>query len=268
MKGIRYIPLLAYIISKINKNKNIIIVVNGQTGSGKTFLGLSLLEDLSKILGTNFSVKTNVDFEFKKLLRKMKLPENIKAGSCFLFEEVGAIGGGAAATEWQSKVNAMFGSFLQTSRVKRRILIMTCPNFRDLDAKARRLCHLRIEMRSINLQKKIGIAKCHAIQINPRTGVDYHKRLRFMYDGRQITFNTLEVRIPSKKILVPYEKMKNEYVDSLEKFIIDSDKPKEKKKREHKHTWRVRPSTNDRICRICGVKEPFSLGNTDFKGNK
>ena len=257
----RYLPLLSYITGRIQKNKNLIVVINGQTGSGKTYAGLRILEDLSKSLGTSFTVEGNVDFKFKRLLQKMNKEENCKPGTCFLFEEVGAVGGGAAASQWQTKVNAMFGSFLQTTRSKQRVMIMTCPNFKDLDAKARRLCHLRIEMQNINYAARFSIAKCHIIQTNARTGVDYHKRLRFNHDGRPTTFNRLECDLPSKDILEPYEKMKEEFVNEMEKIIMEGEVKKKRERQEHMHTWRVRITKSDKVCRTCGLIEQITKKN-------
>ncbi len=175
--------LLGWIENRISKNKNVIIVINGATGSGKSWSALTLAYDISKKLGTNFIVKDNVGFNFTDLLKKTMLPHNTKAGTCFIFEEVGAVGGGASAREWQSRVNRFFFSFLQTTRHRNQILIFTCPHFSFLDAGARSLVHLQIIMQGINFKKNVTYTKPYVLQVNQRTGKIYFKMLRYKVDG-------------------------------------------------------------------------------------
>lgn len=104
-------PLIRWIVKRIGKNKNVIMIINGPTGSGKTYAALRLAYDSSQELGTTFNIKNNVGFTFPELLKKTELPENQNPGTCFVFEEVGAAGGGASSREWQSQANKFFFSF-------------------------------------------------------------------------------------------------------------------------------------------------------------
>jgi len=130
-------PILKWVKWRIKRNKNCILIINGGTGSGKTYSGATLACDVASMLGTSFTAENNIDFTFKGLLQKMELPQNKKAGTPFLFEEVGAVGGGAASRDWQSKANKFFFSFMQTARHRNQVLIFTCPSFAALEKETR-----------------------------------------------------------------------------------------------------------------------------------
>ncbi len=210
-------PLIGWIGWRIRKNKNFIGVINGSTGSGKSYAGLDLCLTISKKLGTKFTVKNNVDFSFTGLLKKTQMPENTKAGTCFLFEEVGAFGGGASSREWQSKANKFFFSFLQTTRHRNQVLIFTCPQFSFLDAGARSLVHMQMIMQGIDFKKKVAYIKPYIIQINNRTGKPYFKMLRFTIKG-------IKHKLKSQKVLMPPPDMLKEYEEMVGKIKALKDK--------------------------------------------
>lgn len=223
-------PIVSWIKWRIKKNKNAIIVINGPTGSGKTYCGLNLAEDVGKELNTPFSVENNVDFKFTELLRKTMQPGNKKAGTVFLFEEVGAMGGGASSREWQGELNKMFFSFMQTTRHRRQVLIMTCPSFSFLEKGARTLVHMQIEMQNIDFNTKIAYAKPYVIQVNPRTSKFYYKFLRMRGGMGAIRLNRVGFNLPSKNITATYELAKTNFTDNLNKLAL-SDKKDGKKGR-------------------------------------
>lgn len=221
-------PFHLWAINRIKKNKNVLIIVNGPTGGGKSYSCISLANDLAKELGTNFTVKDNLAFKFPDLLEKMKLKQNTAPGTCFVFEEVGAFGGGASAREWQSKSNKFFFSFMQTSRHRNQILFMNCPNFAFLEKGARLLVHMQLECKGIDHKKKVAYLKPFRVQVNSRTGQFYFKYLRVGYEGKTIKFNELAVKHPGKEIAAEYEKYKTKFTDELNESIV----AKEEKKKE------------------------------------
>ena len=257
-------PLIGWIVWRIKKNKNFIGVINCSTGSGKSYAGLKLCLDISKILGSNFTVKDNVDFSFIGLLKKTKLPQNTKAGTCFLFEEVGAMGGGGAGREWQSKANKFFTSFLQTTRHKRQILIFTFPQFNFLDSIARALVHMQMIMQGIDFKKKVSYLKPYLIQTNDRTGKMYFKLLRFTIEGVRHKLTSQRMGLPPEDMIKEYEKMKVAFTDKLDNEIIDDEmkqQEKEKKKKQRRdrllNAEIISPmfkegKTNKEIARITG----------------
>ena len=227
MKTLKQNPYLVWVESRILKNKNFILIINGPTGSGKTYAGMRFAVDIANKLGTSFTIKNNMDFNFHGLLNKMALPENDKAGTVFLFEEVGSVGSGSASREWQSKANAFFFSFLQTSRHRNQILILTCPNFNYLEKGSRELCHSQWEMVNINPRKKVSTCKPHILQVNSQTGKIYFKYLRFKFNGIRHKFSRLELKLPPQDMVNEYEIIKRKFTDELNKRIMEANKPKE-----------------------------------------
>ena len=218
--------LYKFIKDRIDHNKNCIILIDGETGSGKTYTGLRLAVDLSEIFGTEFTIQKNMDFNFVKLLEKMRLPGKDVPGNTFLFEEVGSVDSGADSQEWQKKENQFFSSFMQTSRHKRQIFIMTCPMFTNLQKKTRELCHMEMSMVSINPQTKLSTVRPFRIQVNRTSGKMYMKYLRFRYDGIRYRLGRVEFELPPKDIITQYENAKTNFTDSLNQKIIDYGKPK------------------------------------------
>ena len=228
MKEISENPFVNWVKWRISKNKNAIIMFNGPTGSGKSWAALSLAEMLAKEFDTKFNVGKNIDFKFVNLLKKTMLKGNDKPGTVFLFEEVGAVGSGSSAKEWMSKANAFFNSFVQTSRHRNQILIMTCPSFSNLDASTRRLVHAQVEMLNINYQKNVSYCKLFVLQVNPRSGKIYFKYLRFKVGKKKGKLKQMKLKKPSKRLINEYEKIKTQYTTELNQYILDSDKPVEK----------------------------------------
>lgn len=218
-----------WIKKRIEKNRNAIIMINGATGSGKTFAAIDLAFRLSKIFNTNFDLKTNMDFTFSNLLEKMQLPINEAKGTVFLFEEVGAFDSGSSARQWQSRANMFFHSFMQTSRHKNQILILTCPMFSYLEKGTRELVHLQITMKKINPQNKTSVGKPFLLQTNPISGKTYFKYMRMIHNGVKLKVREIKFRLPPEDIVSEYEALKSRYTINLNQKIMEDSKPKEKK---------------------------------------
>jgi len=155
----------------------------------------------------------------------MKLPQNQKPGTVFVFEEVGAFGGGASAREWQSQANKFFFSFMQTSRHRNQIVIMNCPNFSFLESGARSLVHLQMEMKRIEKVNGLSFAKPFRVQVNSRTGQFYFKYLRATWKGSRYKVQEISFKIPTEEIVNEYEDLKSKYTAQLNDAIINSEKP-------------------------------------------
>lgn len=199
--------------------------------SGKSYAGLRLGHDIAKELGTSFTIASNVDFSFEGLLKKMNQPQNDKPGTVFLFEEVGAMGGGASFRQWQTKANSFFNSFLQTSRHLRQILILTTPQFTYLDAASRKLVHVQMSTVKIDFKKKICILKPYILQVNDRTGKIYFKFLRYTSSNSSFKLKGYGCKMPPEELIVAYEVEKRKFTDGLRKSIIQNqDGGKEQKR--------------------------------------
>jgi hypothetical protein len=219
-------PLHNYIIWRVKKNKNAIVVWNGPTGCGKTYGAIGDCYELARLLGTNFSVKANVDFRFDKMLEKMALPENQKPGTCFVFEEIGVTGGGGSSREWQSKVNRFFFSFLQTARHRNQVLMFTCPHFSFLEKGSRTLVHLQMTSDRIDFKKKLSYWHPYYLQTNQKTGKTYFKYLRVKTDGVSCKYKTHTVVLLPQEVIEEYEKLKTDFTTGLYKQARELEAPK------------------------------------------
>jgi len=227
-------PVLVWIANRIKKNKNAIIVVNGSTGSGKSYASIELARQVAATLGTNFTISNNLDFHFTNLLRKMMLPENKKAGTPFVFEEVGSFSSGSSSREWQSEANKFFFSFMQTSRHKNQILIFNCPQFSFLEKGARSLVHMQLEMEGIDYNRSVAFARPYRVQINSRSGQFYFKYLRCIHDGMQFKFKRLELQMPPADMVKEYEQLKTRFTGQLNMSIIKKTQKEVTTKRDPK----------------------------------
>ncbi len=221
-------PILRWGTNRIKRNQNCIIIINGSTGSGKTYSGIDMANEFAKIYGVKFTIKNNLDFTFKGLIKKMDLPENSGVGTPYLFEEVGVIGGGAASSEWQTKANAFFNSFIQTARHLNQILIFTCPNFHNLDKKSRELVHCQFITNGINYRNKICLLNPYFLQVNPTTAKIYRKRLRFKVNGIKYKLTQVQTNYPPNNLVIEYEKFKTRFTDELKRKILSDTKDKPK----------------------------------------
>jgi len=250
---------------RIKKNKNAIIVINGSTGSGKTYSAIREAVDIAEKMGTSFTVEGNIFFNFVDGLRQMQLEENQKAGTVFLFEEVGAVGGGGSFREWQSKANTFFNSFLQTSRHKQQVLIMTTPSFSYLDAGSRKLVHMQCEMQGINYRKKVGYIKPFTLQVSQRTGKIYFKLLRTTKNGKKFKVSSVQERYPPSNIVKAYEKVKTEYTTALNQMIIDKSEEKQNKENRNKPLTDLQQEIKNLVDSGKSVKEISELKSFSLK---
>lgn len=232
MEKLKIDPIRKWVSKRIKQNKNVIISINGSTGSAKTYSAISLGYTYAKALGTNFTIKDNVDFNFKELLKKMQLPQNQKPGTPFIFEEVGSFGSGASSRSWQSQANKFFFSFMQTSRHRNQILIFTCPHFSFLERGARSLVHIQMETAGIDFSKRVAYLKPYRIQVNSRSGQFYFKYLRVTYQGKRFKFKKMGVEHPPQDMADEYEIIKDKFTSDLNKSIIAQEEATDKPKKE------------------------------------
>ena len=208
----------------INLNKNFIPVFLGQTGSGKSYASLDYCLSVSKETGRVFTVKDNVAFTFKDMLRLMNLPQNQGKGVCFMLEEVGVVGSGGASSEWMSKANSFFSSFLQTARHRNQILVFTTPNFSLIAKQARQLVHAIVEMKSINRTDKTSTGNVKLCQVNTITGKLYLKNIRMTIGkNKSVKITSNIFHLPPKHIIKEYEEAKTEFTTNLNNFILEND---------------------------------------------
>jgi len=202
-------PFLKYILDRILKNKNCIIMVVGETGSGKSYSALRLAEALAEIQEIPFDVD-NVAFEaeeFLKLLRK-ELPK----GSPIVFDECGVA---FQARTFMSFINRTLSYTLQTIRRKNHIIIMTVPDISFVDAQGRKLIHMMLITEKIIHSRKVARLRPYIISITYRTGKVYHIAPRVRIDGILTKIRKIDVHLPTIRLRHEYEKKKKKYTDKL-----------------------------------------------------
>ena len=218
--------IINYVKNRIERNKNFICVITGPTGSGKSYSALSLGNAIAQELHTPFNTVGNVSFEAIEMVKKTELPQNGAPGTVFILEEVGAVGSGGSAFEWQAKVNRYFGTFMQTNRHKNQVLIYTCPDLSNLMASARKLIHMQIETKSINPASKQCRVKPYLCQVNQRTGKIYYKMIRVRVEKGKTKIPFQDIPMPPLEMVAEYEKMKENFTAQKRKDFIGLSEPK------------------------------------------
>jgi len=221
-----------YVKNRIDRNKNFIGIFTGGTGSGKSFATIRFAFELSKIFDTPFTIDNNVAFDFKDLLRKIHDNKVNKPGYCYVFEEVGAVGSGGSSMEWQSQANAVFQSFLQTSRCLNQILLFNCPSFYDLSFKARKLCHFKWEADHIDIHRKVSYFLPFRLESKENKKLNKEKTyffyLRYRTSNNLVKkFNKQMFRLPPKHLLEKYKEVKDDFVqEQIQGYLKDKESKK------------------------------------------
>ena len=85
-----------------NRNQNWLAIICGEPGSGKSYAALSIAEKIGGNITVVFSPK-----QFMEAVNS----GDLKKGDTLIFDEAGV---GLAARDWNSKLNKLLGSVLQT----------------------------------------------------------------------------------------------------------------------------------------------------------
>jgi hypothetical protein len=167
---------------RLDKHKNVIMIVHGETGEGKSYLAMALAEKMDK----NFSVK-NVIF-WDNLDEFVDLVKGLPPRSWIVVDDAGAL---LDAREFMTAINKMMSYVLEMFRFKQICIIFTTPNRMMLDKNARRVSHYLV------FQKGWGYAAVYRQKMNYRG--DIYPLFLFHFDG---------VKKPSEKLCKEYEKKK------------------------------------------------------------
>ena len=218
---------VTYILSRIRKRKNMLLVITGATGSGKSWAGVSICEKLQP----NFK-SWQIVTSMKQLLELLNEPDKLKSGYCVLWDEAGI---GLSSRDWQSVVNKLINFVLQTFRHRQIILILTCPFMDFLDANTRKLFHAEFQTMSIDYNKKITKIKPQLIQYNSRMKKFYYKYLRISTEMGVAPLKTWSISSPSTELIEEYEAIKTKFTAQLNKDILKQlDEIENKKKPQEK----------------------------------
>ena len=199
----------SYILRRIKNNQNLLCCITGGTGSGKSYSALREGE----ILDPNFDID-NVCFTPEQLMDLVNgVTKQLKKGAVILFDEIQV---SHSHLDYRSMQSKLLNYLLQNFRHRNFILFMTSPHFSYVNASARKLFHSRWETVSINRKLDLCKLKPLLLQTNQSTGKVYQKYLRVCVKGQGVMpLKSISVRLPSKKLIVDYEKKKDIFTKEL-----------------------------------------------------
>lgn len=232
--------LLKEIKSRINKNKNCLVIVCGETGSGKSYSAGYIAETLDP----DHDVDHHLVFTAKQFMRLIN-SKQLKKGSVIIWDEAGV---GIPTREWYSISNKAISYVLQTFRFMNLIVIFTTPAFEYIDKQTRNLFHFYIETIKVHIEgerKNRVESKVHQLQYNPVYEKQYKK---YLYD-QGMKLNPTYIGKPSEKWITNYEKKKKLYARQL-----NVDVGKQIESFEYNKRMRQQLSTEDYIKEI--LKKP------------
>lgn len=261
--------------SRFNKNKNVLILIIGATGSGKSWACMKICEDWYKYRfgETKKFTSNNICFSLVESAEKI-LNGEVKQEEFLIVEEAGIQ---MNSLEFQNKTNKLFNNILQSVRCKNTGFIFNLPSFALMNKTARSLAHAVFEM--VKIEGNYSVLKPKGLQTNAMSGKIYPKYLRQIIDGKFIKASRLKVGKPSPELVIPYEKMKQEFVDKQLRNIVDEHKPKDKKRIEEEHvpnSWKAIKLLHEKgienqneIAKVLGISQPkvnVHIKNMEKKG--
>lgn len=207
-------PLLTWILGRVTKNQNCLAVTCGPTGSGKSYACLRLAE----LLDPDFDV-SRVAFRSADFLRLVQNSAGkLRPGNVLIWDEQQIDHNSTAFMSRQARV---INATLSTFRHKNYIVLTTSPLLSMVNATARKLFHLYIEMVGINYQLGQSLIKPFRVQTNTRTGKSYYKYLRVRsQDGKVRPLKRVWVRLPSPALLQAYEAKKERFTKDLNRELL------------------------------------------------
>jgi len=205
--------LVDWLVKRINRNQNVLIMITGGTGSGKSYAALKLAQILSTKFKSRFTIK-NCAFTMKDFMGRINSGD-LERGSVIIFDEFGV---GMNSRSSLTIANRIFGFLLQTFRHKNLICIFTSPNFSFVDITARKLFHLWFETFRIDRENKVCHLKPHLARVEQKTG---DLKWTFPKLGLNKVLGRYKIGIPSPKLIKNYEDKKEAYTKELNHNILE-----------------------------------------------
>jgi hypothetical protein len=209
-----------YLLSRIKKNQNNLIVVVGATGSGKSYACLKIGELMSEKNGVPFT-DSNIVFGLKELLKLINSGK-LKKGSVILFDEPQC---SISAREFQSLANKTFNYLISTFRHRCFTVLMATPYEDLLDISSRKLFHAKFLTTGIDRKEKKVILKPLIMQYNSHKQKFYEKFLRVSFREENSPVNTIlplrnwSIPKPSEELIKLYEQKKLKFTTNLNEHL-------------------------------------------------
>ncbi len=204
-----------YLKKRYNANKNWLNVTTGSPGSGKSYADLRACEVwYEEHFNEPFPIR-NCCFSVENMMDRLTDKSN-RPGEMFILEEAGTL---INSKDFQSKINKLFNFYMQSFRCKNLGLMFNLPLLGQLDKSTRLLVHSHFITSKIIKTEKVIHIKPFFLQVNQDNEKVYRKYLRktiqregymFSYPVKMMAFG-----LPSKTLLKEYEKLKEEFVETL-----------------------------------------------------
>jgi hypothetical protein len=207
-------------------NQNGVVGIFGPTGSGKSYSALRICSELDPAFSAD-----RVVFDARSFLNLLN-HGNLKRGDCILWDEGGV---GLGNRNWQSQNNKAVCEVLQTFRIDNLTLLFSAPDFKFLDAGARRMFHLMLVTKYIDRIQKQTVLKPFVCTYDVRQSRPYFKYPVKFVHGAPAQVDCLRVGLPRKELIDAYEVKKRAFVTALnlrlERNFESQDNDEKSKKR-------------------------------------
>ena len=195
-------------VKKHNQSR-LIVFVGGQ-GSGKSYSSMRVGYE---IMGEDFDPRVNIAYFFREdFLRKLDM---VDRGDVLIWDDFGI---GLDSRRFMDPEQIHLTQLLETMRPLNLIVIFTTPDMSFIDARARKLFHDYVEMKRVDLQRKVAVGKWYNIFVDRWTGELKRRLLRFKIGARVITANYIYFKKPPEKITKVYEQERKKALEKLRKL--------------------------------------------------
>ncbi len=192
--------------SRLEKRRNVVVINTGDPGSGKSYGSISMGE----CLDPDFDVD-NIVFGFQEFVERFK---EAKRGQVLVYEEAGVEFGSRKS---QTKGNMHFSEILNVYRFKQVPTIFTLPNLMMIDKNGRRLMNFWVNTQRVDFVNNQVLAKFFIIRPDDWSDevLRFKPRVIDVDTGERARIDIVRFNKPSNKLIVDYEKKKNEYFENL-----------------------------------------------------
>jgi len=210
-----------YACNRIRHNKNCLIVNCGGTGSGKSLSSLKLAEMIQEKLlpDTPLTAENNIVFKGSDFISKIQGSNILPSRSTIIWDEVSVFGLNSRRS--MSNINVMLNNVFNTFRHQNYVVILTTPDFANIDVVVRKLLHIYIKTCKIDFKSKLNQLEVQYMQYNPRFGRIYYHTFQVMHkEGDRKIMKHFFAQLPSEQLVKEYEEKKKIFTDELNKMVM------------------------------------------------
>jgi len=198
------VPIIKWIKEeRIDKNRNVNIIITGNPGTGKTMTGLTIACSINKNMDVSF-IATSMEDLINILIMVTKEPDKY-VGKVVVYEE-------PQEEQYKMRSNTVeavsFVQILSTFRSLRLILIMTTPRQGHFQKEGRDYFDIWLETQHIDEQRQLCLSKVKIGSWSETSKKMFWEYLRVEYEGELYVNNLLATVLPPKAIVTYYETIK------------------------------------------------------------